>query len=122
MYNLYLIYVGAKSNSLSIESHDIIFVVGTSIDDTHQQIKSKWLGEKYSLHIDSYSIIKYIEGYKILAKRIVNKNHQDLNKGKLYLWFVYLGGYENNNLQESHQILFVVSNSRLEAKRKAKAG
>ena len=57
MYNLYLVYVGGKAKKSNIEFHDIIFTVGKSIEETYDQIKYKWNGDKNSLHIDSYTMI-----------------------------------------------------------------
>ena len=121
MENLYLIYLGGKSNNSNIEYHDVMFCVGESIDETYPLIVKEAIGCIDSIHIDSYTIVKYIEGYKVIPTVFSQEKGQDSIKDKLYLWFVYLGGYEHNNILESHQIVLVVSGSENEAKRRAKA-
>ncbi len=120
MYNLYLVYVGGRSNESNVESHDIIFTVGDKISNTHEQIISKWRGEKDGLHIDSYSTINFIDGYKIVIKDYSREYNKMKKKPNLYLWFVYIGGYEKDQIQESHQLILVVSKSITLARKKAK--
>ncbi len=120
MHNLFLVYVGGKFKGSNIEAHDIIFTVGEKFEDTYNQIISKWYGDKNSLHIDSYMKLQYVDGYKLI---IINNEHNislHNKKNKPYLWFAYLGGYEHNNIEESHQISFVVSGSKMRAMKKAK--
>ena len=70
MYSLYLIYIGGKSKTLNIESHDVIFVVGKSIEDIEQILNNKTWLDFDNPHIDSYIKINYIEGYKVLIIKI----------------------------------------------------
>ena len=119
MYYLYIIYVGGKLNNCNIEVHDIIFAIGKKIEDTYEQIKRAWCGKKESLHIDSYTKLEFVDGYKIIIKELVKKKSELIKEKNLYLWFIYLGGYEHNRLEEYHNILFVIADSKINAKKKA---
>ena len=78
------------------------------------------------MHIDSYKKIKYIDGYKInlinFEQDKLDKNHLvKKNKAQKYLWFVNIGGYDPNSMQEKHEFGLVVASNPLEAKNIAKS-
>ena len=106
--------------------HDVRWVVGSRIEDTFDALRNDWFGKFEGLHIDSYKKIKYVDGYKVNLKNIENKKFKNKkfvngNASKNNLWFVNIGGYDPNSMQEKHEFGFVVASSKLEAKNIAKS-
>tara|TARA_Y100001968_G_scaffold34492_1_gene26485 strand:+ start:871 stop:1428 length:558 start_codon:yes stop_codon:yes gene_type:complete len=118
--SLFIIVLGGRGLKSNIEQHDVRWVIGKSIEDTFPELRKQWLGIKNGLHIDSYKCIKYIDGYRI---DIVEKNtdysteHYSEDQS---LWFINLGGYDENKMYEVHEFSLVVAKKAIEAKRKAK--
>ena len=110
----------------NVELHDVRWVVGSKIEDTYDVLRREWFGAYEGLHIDSYKKINYVDGYKINLKNIENKKLKkneffNGNNPKKNLWFVNIGGYDPNSMQEKHEFGLVVAKSKLEAKNIAKA-
>ena len=123
---LYLVVLGGRATKANIELHDVRWVVGSKVEDTFYVLRRDWFGELDGLHIDSYKKIKNVGGYKINLKnreKIKLKNNQlgNSKKNKKYLWFVNIGGYDPNSMQEKHEFGLVVASNRLEAKNTAKS-
>ena len=100
--------------------------MGSKIEDTFDVLRNDWFGNFEGLHIDSYKKIKHVDGYKIYLKNIENKKLKNkkffkVNTVKKNLWFVNIGGYDPNSMQEKHEFGLVVASSKLEAKNIAKS-
>ncbi len=121
MYFLYLIYIGGKTKESIIENHDIVLGIGKNIEDTFDQIKLTWHKKLKGLHIDSYKKIRFIDGYEIIPQKKTMGSNKLKANNKLKLWFVYIGGYLGKEIEESHQIIFLVAKTKEEAKENAKA-
>ena len=123
---LFLVVVGGRSHKANIELHDVRWVIGSKIEDTFDQLRNDWFGSDNGLHIDSYKKIDSIDGYKI---NLINKESREpqnkiSKKGRISnkkLWFVNIGGYDPNSMQEKHEFGLVVASSSSEAKTKAKS-
>ena len=123
---LFLVVLGGRAKKANVELHDVRWVVGSRIEDTFEVLRNDWFGNFEGLHIDSYKKIKHVDGYKINLKNIENKK---LKNNKLFngnaikkkLWFVNIGGYDPNSMQEKHEFGLVVASSKLEAKNIAKS-
>ncbi len=123
---LFLVVVGGRSPKANIELHDVRWVIGSKIEDTFDQLRNDWFGSDNGLHIDSYKKIDSIDGYKI---NLINKESREpqnkiSKKGRISnkkLWFVNIGGYDPNSMQEKHEFGLVVASSFSEAKNKAKS-
>jgi len=123
---LFLVVLGGRAKKANVELHDVRWVVGSRIEDTFDVLRNDWFGNFNGLHIDSYKKIKHVDGYKINLKNIENrkfKNKKFLNGNsfKNNLWFVNIGGYDPNSMQEKHEFGLVVASSKLEAKNIAKS-
>ena len=123
---LFLVVLGGRSPKANIELHDVRWVIGSKIEDTFDQLRNDWFGADNGLHIDSYKKIDSIDGYKI---NLINKESREpqnkiSKKGRISnkkLWFVNIGGYDPNSMQEKHEFGLVVASSSSEAKNKAKS-
>ena len=123
---LFLVVIGGKAPKANIELHDVRWVVGSKIEDTFDSLRVSWFGSPEGLHIDSYKKIKSVDGYKINLRNIeedkFKKNNLDEDsKNKKKLWFVNLGGYEKNSMQERHEFGLVVAKNSRDAKKIAKS-
>ena len=123
---LFLVVIGGKAPKANIELHDVRWVVGSRIEDTFDSLRDSWFGSPKGLHIDSYKKVKSIDGYKINLKnmeqnKIEANNLNEDSKNKKKLWFVNLGGYESNSMQERHEFGLVVAKNSGDAKKIAKS-
>jgi len=123
---LYLVVLGGRAKKANIELHDVRWVVGSKIEDTYNVLRNDWFGMLEAIHIDSYKKINYVDGYKVNLKNINDKKLKNDkffkgNDSKKNLWFVNIGGYDPNSMQEKHEFGLVVASSKLEAKNIAKS-
>ncbi len=100
--------LGGRPKGVNVEQHDVIFAVGDSIKDVTEVAKKHW---KILVHIDSYVAIEEVDGYKV--KITQDKN---LQPEEMKLFFVNLGGYKPNDLEEYHKKLVLPARSEDEAK------
>lgn len=112
---LFAVYLGGRADRCNIELHDVVFVVGASIEDTYPALANKWFGNLEQFHIDSYVELKKIDGYKIELSKDAPKE----NTKKLY--FINLGAYKPGEFTEYHQSAFYVADAAPEAIRRAKS-
>ncbi len=125
---LYLVVLGGKVANSHIEVHDVRWVCGNSIEETIPLLKKEWIGSQKGLHIDSFTAIRYIDGYKVSIRRkesicLEDKSNESINeidKNKESLWFVNLGGYDSSKLHEEHAFQILVANNHLTARKLAK--
>ncbi len=119
---LFLVFVGGRAPKANIELHDVRWVIGSTIQETFNDLRKDWFGSIKGLHIDSYKKISSIDGFKInLINMNEQNNHsnQEINLRKK-LWFVNVGGYDPSCMQEKHDFGLVVAETSTEAKNKAK--
>ena len=118
--SLFIVVLGGRSSKSNIELHDVRWVIGESIQDTFPELRRQWLGQKQGLHIDSYKIINYIDGYKIVIAEAKKTNSENIALEDKLLWFINLGGYNSERMHEEHEFTLVVANKAKEAKIRAK--
>ena len=110
---LFMVYLGGRIQGCHIEMHDIRFVVGENIEQTYAKLKSQWVGDRSSVHMDSYMAINHIDGFKVeVVDSYVEQNKQ--------LYFVNLGAYRSDSMAEQHDFALYVASSSHEAKERAK--
>ena len=110
---LFMVYLGGRIQGCHIEMHDIRFVVGENIEQTYSKLKSQWVGDRSSVHMDSYMAINHIDGFKVeIVDTYVEQNKQ--------LYFVNLGAYRSDSMAEQHDFGLYVASTIHEAKERAK--
>jgi hypothetical protein len=62
---LFLAVLGGRTNSSTIELHDVRFVAGLTIDDTLGELRRQWFGRREGLHLDSYMAVRAIDGWAV---------------------------------------------------------
>lgn len=110
---LFMVYLGGRIQGCHIEMHDVRFVVGESIEQTYSKLKAQWVGDKSSVHMDSFMAVNHIDGFKV---EVVDEPIQQPQQ----LYFVNLGAYHSDRLAEQHDFALYVANSSDEAKQRAK--
>lgn len=113
---LFAVYLGGRADKCNIELHDVVFVVGSSIEKTYPLLAKKWFGNLHQFHIDSYICLEHIDGYDIH----LTKNPSEVVSSKK-LYFINLGAYKPFEFTEYHQSAFYVSDSAPEAIKRAKS-
>ena len=111
---LFAVYIGGEHPRANIELHDMRFVVARTITETYDELRRQWWGTPQSLHIDAWAEISHADGYDVeLVTEPV--------AGKERLYYVNLGGYDNEEFIEKHRNVFVVAETKAEAKARALA-
>ncbi|KPH95375.1 hypothetical protein AMS58_06520 [Pseudoalteromonas porphyrae] len=110
---LFMVYLGGRIQGCHIEMHDVRFVVGESIEHTYTKLKSQWVGDKNSVHMDSFMAIKHIDGFEVKVVDHPVKQAQQL-------YFVNLGAYRADSLAEQHDFALYVATDAEQAKQRAK--
>jgi Domain of Unknown Function (DUF1543) len=113
---LFLLILGCKPNGRHTEQHDVFFGVGNSLKDLLPQIENFW-PDGGEIHIDSWRAVTSVNGYSI---NIVPKQNSATANSKNKLFFINLGGYKPNDLEEYHYKLMTVATKKTEAIAQAK--
>lgn len=111
---LFAVYLGGRAARCNTELHDVVFVVGPSIEQCYHQLMDKWFGDPLRLHIDAWMELKWVDGHRISLRA------GPPAPGKK-LFFVNLGAYEPGQFTELHANAFVVAASEGEVKNRARA-
>ena len=104
MRKLYMIGLGGSIQGANIEVHDMQLMVAETVEECYEIAKQRWYGD--SLHIDSYTEIKCIDGYKIDAD-----GSSDIN-----LYMIVYGGYQKGVVDEIHDYHFITAETKEKAK------
>ena len=113
---LYMILIGCRPSGRFTEQHDIFFGIGNSLIELIPQMKAFWPEAKGKIHIDSWREVNTVDNRKI---EVVSKN--GLQKNEADLFFINLGGYKENELEEFHYKILATGKTLAEATKKAKA-
>ena len=111
--NLYAVVLGGRAKKCNIELHDVVFVCGENIEDTYLQLLDKWFGMPEKMHIDSYLLLDQVDGYKIELSEVEPAQSEKL-------FFINMGAYKKGDFMEHHANGFLIGNSALEVKNRAK--
>ena len=111
---LLAVYLGGRAPKCNTELHDVVFVVGESVEATYAKLMDKWFGDPLRLHVDSWMELKVVDGQRITLSRGAPAQ-------ALRLYFINLGAYLPGQFTELHANAFVVAASEREVKARAKA-
>ncbi len=109
---LFLIILGCKPEGRNTEQHDTFFGIGNTLAELLPQIKQFWPGTK--IHIDSWREVTVVDDFSIRVTPKTKENSE--NK----LFFLNLGGYKPNDLEEYHYKLLSVADTKTNAIQAAK--
>jgi hypothetical protein len=110
---LFAVYLGGRAPKCNTELHDVVFVVGDSIEATYEKLMDKWFGDPLRMHIDSWVELRIVDGHRIsLAPAPALQDKR--------LYFINLGAYLPGQFTELHANAFVVASDEREVKSRAK--
>jgi hypothetical protein len=101
---LFAVTLGGRAPKANTELHDVVFVTGSTIDDTYTQLLDKWFGNPVGLHLDSWLELDVVDGWRISLSPTADAGGQKL-------FFVNLGAYDEN-FTELHANAFTSQNRR----------
>ncbi len=110
---LFAVYLGGRAPKCNTELHDVVFVVGSSIEATYEQLMDKWFGNPLRLHIDSWLELREVDGHRVFLSP--NPSTQPER-----LFFINLGAYRPGEFTELHANAFLVAVNEQEVKKRAK--
>ncbi len=116
--NLYFFLLGSKPLGRHTEQHDVFFTISSSVPASVDELIASWPEAGDSLHVDGWREINYVDGYRI---DITERTAETSGKSSLNLFFINLGGYKKNELEEFHYKMIVVAKDKGEAIMQAKA-
>lgn len=114
MLKLFAVVLGGRADGCNVELHDVVFVVGHSLEETYPKLVNKWFGNKKRLHIDSTIELTHADNHEIIIHK-EKPNNQDKR-----LFFVNFGAYKPDYFGEKHEIGFYVASSKPEVLKRAK--
>jgi hypothetical protein len=110
---LFAVFLGGRAPRCNTELHDVVFVVGDSIDRTYERLTDKWFGDPLRVHIDSWVELAIVDGHRVsLSPAPVAHDRR--------LYFINLGAYLPGQFTELHANAFVVASDEREVKSRAK--
>lgn len=130
---LYMLLLGSKAPNRNVEQHDYFFGIGRSLKELVPAIKAFWPEAGDTIHIDGWREVSNVEGYQVkvvlkeeadLKEDTAGKEESDLDKlidpAGRKLFFINLGGYQADKLEEQHYTVLTVQEDRAMAIKEAK--
>lgn len=114
---LYMVMLGCKPRGRHTEQHDVFFGIAESLKELAPQIRAFW-PEPEKIHIDAWREVNSVDGYQVCISQ--KDSALDL-ASKEKLFFINLGGYQENKFEEQHYILLTVQEDMAAASKNAKA-
>lgn len=115
---LFAVYLGGRVLGCNIELHDVVFVVGHTVEETYPQLIKKWFGNNNRLHIDSYVALHHVDGHRITLQPSTSVLPQPQQQ---HLYFVNYGGYRENHFGELHDMAFYVDENKANVRKRSNA-
>ncbi|MCU4351557.1 DUF1543 domain-containing protein [Acinetobacter ursingii] len=119
MSNLFVVMLGGRHARANTEVHDVVFAIGSSLQDITLQLKQAWFGELKGLHIDAWMKVNGVESEGVSYQVHFSHAAPSAQDQKLYL--INLGGYDSREFGELHRYVLVVATDATMAKQRGKA-
>ncbi|MBC8033167.1 MAG: DUF1543 domain-containing protein [Chitinophagaceae bacterium] len=103
-----MVLIGGRPVGRHIEQHDVFFGIAASLEELYPAIDEFWPEAEKKWHIDSWREINYVDGFNV---SVVDKNDSSPIQARSAerLYFVNLGGYKENDMEEYHYKLLTVA-------------
>lgn len=108
---LYMLLLGSKAPSRNVEQHDYFFGIANSLKELVPQIKAFWPEAGKSIHVDGWREVTNVDGYEV---KVITRTRAT-NSTERKLFFINLGGYQSNKLEEQHYTVLSVHDNRADA-------
>lgn len=113
---LYMLLLGSKAPKRNVEQHDYFFGIARSLKELVPDIKAFWPEAGNSIHVDGWREVNAVDSHRI---KVIAKEENTVPSLKK-LFFINLGGYQANKLEEQHYIVLRVQDDRVLAIKDAK--
>lgn len=114
---LYMILLGCKPEGRFTEQHDIFFGIGATLKDLVPDMLAFWPEADAKIHIDVWREVTQVGKYQV---EILPRTEVSDNADRIKLFFVNLGGYQENDFEEYHYKCLVAAENTADAIRQAK--
>lgn len=113
---LYMMLIGCKPKGRHTEQHDIYFGIGKNLKEASKGIDAAWPEAAGDIHIDAWRKVITLDDHEI---NIIPKEAKKPKSG-LEVYFMNLGGYKPQEMEERHFKVLVVAENMQAAKKMAK--
>ncbi|MFC0182903.1 protein of unknown function [Pseudarcicella hirudinis] len=114
---LYMVLLGCKPTGRHVEQHDIFFGIADSLKELVNDMEAFW-PEAGKIHIDAWREVTNVDGFKIQVS--LKQAAEDFTEQNNKLFFINLGGYQENKFEEQHYFMLTVKQDRAAAFKEAK--
>jgi Domain of Unknown Function (DUF1543) len=114
---LYMLLLGCLPPGRHVEQHDFFFGIATSLDELVAEMKAYW-PEPERIHSDAWREVNLVEGFQVNIKQRADDIKLANQSAKLF--FINLGGYQQNKFEEQHYVILTVKPDRVSALMQAK--
>ena len=112
---LFMLLLGSKAPGRNVEQHDFFFAIAHELRELVEEIKLFWPETEGKIHIDAWREVNVVDGHRI---RIVQRDERQVVGKRLF--FINLGGYQENKFEEQHYTVLTVKADRAAAFNEAK--
>ncbi|WPQ61051.1 DUF1543 domain-containing protein [Chitinophaga sancti] len=113
---LFMILAGCKPAGRHTEQHDVFFTIAPSLKEVIPALEAFWPEAKGNLHLDAFREVTLVDDMHV---KVIPRAEKEAGGTQLY--FINLGGYKENEMEEFHYKLLSTGKEKNEALRKAKA-
>lgn len=113
---LFMVLLGSKAPGRHVEQHDFFFGIAPALKDLVPAFKAFWPEAGDKIHIDAWREVTIVDGHEV---NIVPKNGSTVSTNKK-LFFINLGGYQENKFEEQHYVVLTVKEDKVSAITEAK--
>ena len=111
---LFAVVLGGYAPRCNTELHDVVFVVGESLESTYPLLLQNWFGTPESCHVDAWAELAVVDGFRVRLDR-------NPVQGAQRLYFINLGAYDPRHFGELHACAFLVSDHPRKVRERARA-
>lgn len=108
---LFMVLLGCKPKGRHTEQHDIFFGIARTAKDLIPDIIAFWPEAKGKVHADAWRAVTNIDNYRVTVKENgFEETNEKEDKNKIF--FINLGGYKENEFEEFHYKMLVVTQNK----------
>lgn len=113
-----MVILGCRPTGRNIEQHDVFFGIAPSLVDLIPDIVDFWPEANGKIHIDSWRKVENVDGFKIDILPLSDIPIKSVKSNRLF--FINLGGYKVNDMEEYHYKMLTVADNKSQAIQTAK--
>jgi len=115
-HKLFMLLLGSKAPGRHVEQHDFFFGIAHSLKELVPDIKNFWPEAGDKIHVDGWREVNTVENYSVK----ISLKSAAMNSSTKKLFFINLGGYQENKFEEQHYTILTVKDDRATAFKEAK--